>query len=243
MLILLSDINVSFRRFAILATMASIRLFPYAPPPSPKPTTEQKIRDAALICCAREGIAATSFRMVADTAGISIGAVQHHFRTKAALIDAVDQYVLQVIGEAVGTELLPEPALEALEETGRRIARLMAEHPSVIDYMGRALVEGATVSGVGRVIFEGLTEISEAQREHFADGTRDDIDRAWSVLNPIILRVGAIILRSHIERYLDQPFYSDSQLRRWDAAVTRLIRHGLFDHEPEPDSPSEPVPG
>lgn len=221
--------------------MASIRLFPYTPPPSPEPTTEQRIRDAALICCAREGIAATSFRMVAETAGISIGAVQHHFRTKAALIDAVDQHVLRVIGEAVGTELLPKPASEALDETGRRITRLMAEHPSVIDYMGRALVEGATASGVGRVIFQGLTEISEAQREHFADGTRADIDRAWSVLNPIILRVGAIILRPHIERYLGQPFYGDAQLRRWDAAVTRLIRHGLFDHEPDPDGSNERV--
>jgi TetR/AcrR family transcriptional regulator, regulator of cefoperazone and chloramphenicol sensitivity len=221
--------------------MEPIRLFPYTPPAPPEPTSEEKIRDAALTCCAREGIAATSFRMVADTAGVSIGAVQHHFRTKAALIDAVDQYVLQVIGEALGAKPLPEPASDALEEAGRRLTRLMAEHPRVMDYMGRALVEGGTISGLGRVIFDGLTKISEAQGDHFSEATRDDLDRSWSVLNPIILRVGAMILRPHIERYLGQPFYSDFQLRRWDAAVTRLIRHGLFDHKSESESGNEPI--
>jgi len=219
--------------------MEPIPLFPYTPPAPPEPTSEQKIRDAALTCCAQEGIAATSFRMVADAAGVSIGAVQHHFRTKVALIDAVDQYVLQVIGEALGAKPLPEPVSDALEEAGRRLTHLMAEHPRVMDYMGRALVEGTTISGLGRVIFDGLTEISEAQGDHFADDTRDDIDHAWSVLNTIILRVGAVILRPHIERYLQQPFYSDFQLRRWDAAVTRLIRHGFFDYKPEPDAPNE----
>jgi TetR/AcrR family transcriptional regulator, regulator of cefoperazone and chloramphenicol sensitivity len=221
--------------------MKPTRLFPYTPPAPPEPTSMEKIRDATLTCCAQEGITATSFRMVADTAGVSIGAVQHHFRTKAALIDAVDQYVLQVIGEALGAKPLPGPAADALEEAGRRLTRLMAEHPRVMDYIGRALVEGGTISGLGRAIFDGLTKISEAQGDHFADDTRDDLDRAWAVLNPIILRVGAMILRPHIERYLRQPFYSDFQLRRWDAAVTRLIRHGLFDHKPESESPNEPI--
>lgn len=221
--------------------MEPIRLFPYSPPAPPEPTSEQKIRDAALSCCAREGIAATSFRMVADAAGVSIGAVQHHFRTKVALIDAVDEYVMQVVGEALGAEPLPELTSEALDEAGRRITRLMGEHPSVMDYIGRALVEGATISGLGRVIFDGLTKISEAQGDHFADDARDDMDRAWSVLNTIILRMGPVILRPHIERYLRQPFYRDTQLRRWDAAVTHLIRHGLFDYQPEPEDPGEPL--
>lgn len=220
--------------------MEPIRLFPYTPPAPPEPTSEEKIRDAALTCCAQEGFAATSFRMIADTAGVSIGAVQHHFHTKAALIDAVDRYVLQVIGAALGAEPLPKETPEALDEAGRRITRLMSEHPRVMDYMGRALVDGATISGLGGLIFEGLTKISEAQGDHFADDARDDMDRAWSVLNTIILRVGPIILRPHIERYLGQDFYSDSHLRRWDAAVTHLIRHGLFDHQPGPESPDEP---
>jgi AcrR family transcriptional regulator len=217
------------------------RLFPYRQATPPEPTTEQKIRDAALSCCAQEGIAATSFRMVAEIAGVSIGAVQHHFHTKAELIEAVDHYVLQVLGEALDATPLPEPPSDALEEAGRRLTRVMAEHPLVMDYLGRALVEGGTIPGIGQVIFDGLTKISEAQGDQFSDqgAIRDDLDLAWAVLNPLILRVGAIILRPHIERYIRQPLYNDFQLRRWDAAVTRLLRHGQFDYHPEPPSPNE----
>lgn len=39
-------------------------------------------------------------------------------------------------------------------------------------------------------------------------------------------RVGAMILRPHIERHLPEPFVIRTQLQRWDAAATRLIREG-----------------
>ncbi len=48
----------------------------------------------------------------------------------------------------------------------------------------------------------------------------------WGVLNPLLLRFGAIILRGHIERHLPEPLTSPTQLRRWDAAVSALLRHG-----------------
>jgi TetR/AcrR family transcriptional regulator, regulator of cefoperazone and chloramphenicol sensitivity len=206
-------------------------VFPWKRPAPPEPTSEEKIRDAALTSCSRDGIAATSFRSVADIAGVSIGAVQHHFHTKADLIDAVDQYVLQVLSESLDAKPLPEPPSNALSEAGQRLTRMMAEHPRVMDYLGHALVEGGTSSGIGQVIFEGLTRISEAQGEQFFEqgAVRDDLDRVWSTLNPIILRVGPIILRPHIERYLRSSFYSDEQLKRWDTAVTRLLRHGAFE--------------
>ena len=35
-----------------------------------------------------------------------------------------------------------------------------------------------------------------------------------------------MILRPHIERHLPEPFVIRTQLQRWDAAATRLIREG-----------------
>jgi TetR/AcrR family transcriptional regulator, regulator of cefoperazone and chloramphenicol sensitivity len=70
----------------------------------------------------------------------------------------------------------------------------MAEQSDVITYLGRALAEGGEI---GTVIFEGLIGISATQRDQFIDAgmTRPDLDRDWAALNPLILRVGAIILR------------------------------------------------
>ena len=52
-------------------------------------TPAARIRDAALARFARDGLADTSIRDVARTAGLSPGLVQHHFKTKANLRDAV----------------------------------------------------------------------------------------------------------------------------------------------------------
>jgi AcrR family transcriptional regulator len=217
--------------------MESTRPCPVKPPAPAEPSTAERIREVALTCFATYGIDATPTRVIAEAAGVSMGLLQHRFGikgTKAAIIAAVDEYVLQVLSEGLDAAPLPGPPSQALEEAGRRLTRMIAEHPHVFDYLGRALVEAGSSSGIGQVIFDGLTKISAAQGEHFSQqgGARDDLDYAWSVLLPIILRVGTIMLRTHIERYLRGPFYNDEQLRRWDKAVTDLLRHGLFDLEP-----------
>lgn len=202
--------------------------FPYTPPAPVEPSSEERIRDAALKSFATHGVAVTSLRTVAEAAEASIGLVQHYFHTKAALVAAVDQYVLQVISNALESTPLPEPpADDALHEAGRRLTSLVAEHPDVINYLGRALAEGGQI---GTVIFDGLVGISAAQRDQFTQHglTRPDLDPDWAVLNPLILRVGAFILRPYIERHLGKPFFTEQQLRRWDDAVTSLIREGQF---------------
>lgn len=212
--------------------VAPTRLFPYDPLPPAEPSTKERIRDAALSCFAERGIAATSLRMVADTAEVSIGLVQHHFHTKAALTAAVDQHVLQVLGGALESTPLPEPPSDGLTEAGRRLTALMVKRPDVMTYLGRALAEGGAL---GSVIFTGLVGVSASQGEHFvAQGnTQPDIDPDWGAINVVILRVGAIILHPYIELYLGKPFFDEQQLRRWDASVTSLIRHGLFREDTE----------
>ena len=48
-----------------------------------------RIREAALRLYAERGLRATSIRMVAEEAGLSAGAVMHHFKTKDELAEAV----------------------------------------------------------------------------------------------------------------------------------------------------------
>jgi AcrR family transcriptional regulator len=205
--------------------MEHTRLLWHAPPAPAEPTNEERIRDAALRSFASHGVAATSLRTVAEAAGVSIGLLQHYFGNKAGLIAAVDQYVLRLVSDALEAQPLPTAPADSLTEAGRRITKLFAEHPDAVDYLGRALVEGDTV---GKVIFDGLYGISAAQRDHFAEQhlARPDLDPIWAALNPLLLRFSAVIFRTHIERYLPEPLFTPTQLQRWNAAVTTLIREG-----------------
>ncbi len=202
-------------------------LFPYTPPAPPEPSSEERIRDAALRSFANHGVAATSMRMIADAAGVSLGLVQHYFKTKADLVNTVDRYVLQVISEALRAAATPGAPAEALEEAGKRMTKLTIDHPLVINYLARALCEGGEI---GSVVFDGLVTISTAQGDHFREQglIRENLDPLWAVLNPLILRVGAFILRPHIERQLGEPFFTATQLERWDDAVTKVLQEGQF---------------
>ena len=129
-------------RYAGIVTRCGCIVRPWDPPGcfrttrplqrSPRP----KSGFATPHCCfAVRGIAATTLRAVAEPAEVSIGLVQHHFRTKAALSAAVDQYVLQVVSEALEATALPEALSDGLDEAGRRLTSLMAEHPDLITYL------------------------------------------------------------------------------------------------------------
>lgn len=188
----------------------------------------ERIRNAALKTFATHGTSATSLRMVAAAAGVSIGLVQHHFGTKAGLIKAVDDHALAVV-IALMSEPVPGPPVDSVAEIGNRVTRIIGEQPDVIDYVGHALIDG---SPLGKRIFDALAAFGMArwnQRRERGE-TRPDIDLTWASLNALVLALGALILRGHIERQLPEPFTSPAQLERWQSAVNELLREGLFRH-------------
>lgn len=192
-----------------------------------------RIRDAALRCFATQGISGTTMRTIAEAAGVSHGLLRHHFGSKDGLIAAVDDHVLRVFSEALESNPLPVPAepTNDFRSLGGRMSKLIHDRPEVVDYVGHALIEG---NDIGAVIFDGLLKISVRQRDTFAAAglTRDDLDPDWAALNPLMLRLGPIMLRAHIARHIDGAFTTPAELQRWDASVTALIRHGQFTSDP-----------
>lgn len=187
----------------------------------PAASNADKIRNAALVNFAARGVAATSLREVACAAGVSIGLVQHHFGTKAGLVDAVDRYVVEVIQ----TTLASGPGPTTLEAFGQKVTALLVQHPIVVDYLARSLVE---VTPVGSSIFDTLIEQGLIRWERRAEEglARDDLDHTWAALNPVLLFFGTVLLRPHIERHLPGPFTSPAQLERWGVAVNDMLRRG-----------------
>ncbi|AMO62659.1 TetR family transcriptional regulator [Mycolicibacterium phlei] len=201
-----------------------------APGPDERPGVD-RIREAALRLFAARGTAATSLRLVASEAGVSLGMVQHHFATKANLIKAVDDHVLRVLKTALARPV-PEPPADSIGQVGSQITSLITDEPLVCAYIGQALTEG---SALGGQVFDMLAEMGVKRwRDRAELGlTRPDLDPTWSVLNPLILALGAWVLRAHIDRHLPEPFETPEQLQRWQEATSDLLREGQM-RQPEP---------
>jgi AcrR family transcriptional regulator len=186
----------------------------------------ERIRTAALECFAEHGTASTTMRGVAQAAGVSLGLVQHHFSTKAGLIKAVDDHVLELIVRTMSQPMADPPA-DSVADIGSRISRLFSTEAAAGKYMGRALVNG---SAMGGALFDALMEVGIDRWQTRVDRgeIRSDVDLAWAVMNALVLALGAMALRSHLDRHLPQPFTTPEQLKRWQLATDSLLREGLF---------------
>lgn len=104
---------------------------------------------------------------------------------------------------------------------------MIAEQPEIADYIGRALIDGRPV---GQMIFDSLSNSGMARwhRRGERGETRADLDLTWAAINSLVLALGALILRGHIERHLPEPFTSPAQPERWQGSVNSLLREGLF---------------
>lgn len=189
-------------------------------------STVERIRQAALESFAAHGTSATTLRAVAATAGVSLGLVQHHFGTKAGLIDAVDEYVLDVVMTAM-TQPTEDRSADSVAEVSSRIFGLFANQSDVMDYVGRALVDG---NPLGVKVFDALLSSGLARWHQRAERgeTRPDLDVTWAAINSLVLALGTVSLRTHIDRQLAEPLMTPAQLQRWLAAADSLLREGLF---------------
>jgi len=186
-----------------------------------------RIRNAALARFAREGVAGTSLRDVAKAAGVSAGLVQHHFATKAALVQAVGAHVVGLASEAFGELPTAETAAQAQQELGDRVTAFVAEQPTALMYVARAVAEGDETAAV---VFDAFVEIAAGLWRALADDglLRDDADVTWAALHGVTLILGTVLYQAQIGRHLPEPFMAAGQLERWNAAGNALFREGLY---------------
>lgn len=208
-----------------LSTVASVRSVAGGAS-AEEPRNIERIRSAALQSFAVHGTSETTLRGVAAAAGVSLGLVQHHFATKAGLIKAVDDYVLDVVIAPI-SQPISGPGADTVAEIGGRVTRILTDHPEVAAYASRALVDG---SQLGVRLFDSLYAAGTVRWHQRAERgeTRPGIDVTWAIINSLVLALGAISLRAHIDRQLPESFGSPGQLERWQTAVNSLLREGLM---------------
>jgi AcrR family transcriptional regulator len=94
-----------------------------------------RIREIALRLFAENGPAATSIRMVAASAGVSTGAILHHYKSKDALEQAVLESVLSRMSDAITGVGLDLPTLDAMRARRAATESFMRNNPAIAAYL------------------------------------------------------------------------------------------------------------
>jgi AcrR family transcriptional regulator len=106
-------------------------------------TAKARIRNAALELHGRKGEAGTTVREVAQAAGVTHGLVVHHFGTKDGLRRAVQRHVVNQVRDAVAAVPPSGSAREVGAARDASVARLWTEHPELLRYLRRVLLDPA----------------------------------------------------------------------------------------------------
>jgi AcrR family transcriptional regulator len=195
-----------------------------------EPSRVERIRDAALKTFAARGTEATSLRMIAAAAGVSLGLVQHHFGTKANLIQAVDDHVTTVLTASLATPA-SAAADDPVTDIADRVVSLLTDHADLVDYLCRALVD-ATPTGTR--VFDTLVAVAGGHWDQLQEQglTKPGLDPIWMTLNPLVLVLGMFILRTQLGRQLPEPLTSPTQMQRCRHATEAIIADGQLQRPP-----------
>jgi hypothetical protein len=168
----------------------------------------------------------TSLRTVAEAAAYPSAWCSITSLNKAGLVKAVDDHVMAVVVATIAPPIPPPPA-DSIVDMGGGVTGMIAENPDVVDYVGRAFIEG---SPLGTTIFDTLAAFGLVrwnQRNERGE-LRPDVDVTWAALNSLVLALGTMILRGHVERQLPEPLTTPEQLQRWQDSVNTLLRKGEY---------------
>jgi AcrR family transcriptional regulator len=189
-------------------------------------TAKARIRDAAIDCFAEYGIAATTARKVAASAGVSPGLVIHHFESMYGLRSACDDHVVSIIRQHKSEAMSSGPSLDVLA------ALRESEFDSLLRYLARVLVEDS--DAVTRLV-DDLVEDAVGYIEDGVDAGMlrpTDNPRARAVIL-MIWSLGALVLHRHLERLLgvdltNPDFGTDSASTSYVASVFDIYGGGIL---------------
>ncbi|MFZ0493763.1 MAG: TetR family transcriptional regulator [Acidimicrobiia bacterium] len=156
-------------------------------------TAKARIRDAAISCVAKHGIAGTTVRKIASVADVSPGLVIHHFGSMEGLRAACDDHVASVIREgklSFADEGLSFDPLAALRN---------ADSGTLAGYLAAVLTEDSPA--VSRLVDDLVTDAEGYMRRYEDAGwvKPSAAPRARAAIL-LIWNLGALVLHRHMQR-------------------------------------------
>lgn len=194
-------------------------------PPSSDLTAEARIRQAAIELFPVDGIDGTTIRAVAAAASVSPALVLHHFGSKQGLLDACDEYVVDLVrttkAQAVADGSATDPGF---------VASMYRMAPPIVRYLGWSLSRGASAAAR---LFDDLVRESEhllsvAERQGLVRRSPDPHGRAVVILT---MQLGFVVLNEHVSRALKTDVFGLEGLMRVTERQMELFGEGLFTAE------------
>lgn len=181
-----------------------------------------RICDAVVACLVDAGYADTSINRVVELAGVSKGALQHHFRSKEDLMSAT---ALHLLANASFLQLRStrQPSAERsiareLQRTWQRGANT-AEFRALLEILIRMRTDDALRQRLAPALADWHRRAMAINRAGYSgrSGGEEDVELLMA-LNACVIR-GLVIQ----QQYTDDQGYLDRLMGRWIALVTPLL--------------------
>lgn len=166
-------------------------------------TAKARIRNAALDLYAQYGEDRVSLRDIASAAGVTLGLVQHHFKTKAGLRDAVDQLVVDYFAHALAEVPAKGSARHIAAARDEAVGRMLRDNPPVVNYVRRTLLEPSEDRLHLLDVLVDLTrrEVAALRKSGLASTKRPE---STQVLGVLMRQMGELLLLPMVDAVWDR---------------------------------------
>jgi AcrR family transcriptional regulator len=199
-------------------------------------TPRARIREAALRLYAAHGTQATSIRMVAEEAGLSAGAVMHHFKSKDELAEAVQHAVVAKIRDVVSGVPLDQPPPLVARARRQAFDQLITDNPDIAGYIRRVTVEGGAA---GVALFSEAFDLVRSEMQALVEAkiARPLPDPEVGLVLYRAINLAHIVFGPLIEQSLGLSLADPAVLERFRDAAIDLLTHPVFTEVPA-DAPA-----
>lgn len=173
-------------------------------------TAKARIRNAALDLYSKSGPDRISLRAIASEAGVTLGLVQHHYKTKAGLRDAVDQLVVDYFATALAEVPDAEHPADLAAARDEAVRRMLAANPPVLDYVRRAVLDpsGENLHLLDALVDLTAREVSTLRKLGRASTRRRESTQIVAVL---VRQMGEMLLAPLVDVVWDRVDSSDAE--------------------------------
>jgi AcrR family transcriptional regulator len=191
-----------------------------------------RIREAALRLYAEHGTQATSIRMVAEEAGLSAGAVMHHFKSKDELAEAVRHAVVAKIREVVSGVGLDQPPTVAARARRQAFDDLIGDNPDLAGYIRRVMLEGGPT---GAALFTEAFDLVRSEMQAMVDAgiARPLPDQDVGLVLYRAINLAHIVFGPLVEQTLGLSLSDPAVLERFRNAAVDLLTNPVFNAPPD----------
>lgn len=177
---------------------------------------------AAVSCLYELGYNETTISRIVERAGVSRGAVQHHFPTKEDLITATAERLLERSMDFSATGSSKGKAGSTADELMKAWVNLIntKQYQALLEILTAARTDKRLRERISPILQRWNAIIDQQMVEKFESPDRDDKDvQLLMVMNRSLMR-GLLIQ----DRYMSDPSYALNVVKRWIELVSPLLQ-------------------